>query len=133
MAKFDDILEKTPNWLRWALIPVVALITLIAVWGLANLLNKIFSFLGPSDYGSEKFFSYVVIPGLASYYSVLASAYIAPNYKYTVTILISFIWIFVAGGLTFFTFLSQEWSTLLAIGSFIVGVAASSEEARKYE
>lgn len=128
----NELIEKLPNWLRWVLVPISAVVTLLVVWFLANLLNKIFSFLSGPENNSEKFVSYLIIPGVVSYCSVIASAFMAPRFKYVTAIIVSFIWIFVAGAVTFFTFLNQQWSYLLIIASFIFGVAGSVNEAESF-
>lgn len=127
-----ELINRLPNWLRWVLVPPTALLTLFIVWALAYLANKIFSFLSSPEYNSEKFFLYLIIPGFGSYCSVIASVYMAPRFKYITAIIISFIWVFVAGAVTFFTFLNQQWSYLLVIASFIVGVAGSVYETESF-
>jgi len=127
-----NFIEKLPNWLRWVFVPITAVVTLLVVWVLANLANKIFSFLSSPEYNSEKFISYLIIPGFGSYCSIIASAYMAPRFKYIIAIIIGFIWVLIAGAFTFFTFLNQQWSYLLVIASFVVGVAFSVNETEAF-
>lgn len=131
----DDIANKIPAWLRWPLIPVTSVITAIMVWILATIAAKLFVFIGGDRGMSDNFFQYLIVPGIAGYCSVTASAIIAPRFKKLTAIIIGSIWIALAGGLTFFTILAFEWKNLLLIASICIGcayAALSSYEETQY-
>ena len=128
MTKNNETISKIPEWVRWLLVPVTSILTVVFVWFVAALAAKIFVFLGGNQGLSENFFIYLIVPGLASYCSVNTAAYMAPKFNNATKITISSIWMFVAGIFTFFTFLSLEWTALIQIASFSFGSIAVLHE-----
>jgi len=130
----DDIVNKVPNWIRWPLIPIASVITAVVVWALASIAAKILVFLGGDRGFSDNFFQYLIVPGIGSYCSVTAAAIVAPKFKKIAAIVLGSVWIFLAGGLTFFTVMSAEWKSLISIASICIGCGiaalASYDEAR---
>ena len=127
MPTHNEILEKIPEWVRWILIPFVALLTVTVVWFVALIAAKVFIFLGDDRGFSENFFTYLLNPGVATYCSVNASVSVAPRYKNATAISVSALWIFIAGGLTFFILHNHDWKSLIQVVSFCVGAAAALE------
>lgn len=127
----DDIVNKIPAWLRWPMIPVASVITAIVVWVLATIAAKLFVFLGGDRGMSENFFLYLIVPGITGYFSVAATAIVAPRFKKLTAIVFGSIWISLAGGWTglkFFTVIASNWKILIPIVSICIGCAAAALE-----
>jgi hypothetical protein len=121
MSKNNETINKIPEWVRWPLVPITSMLTVAVVWVLVALVAKIFVFLGGDRGPGENFFTYLIVPGIASYCAVSSAAYMAPKFKQLTMIIMSSLWIFLAGILTFFSILSLEWHALIQIASFSIG------------
>jgi hypothetical protein len=121
MDGFESIVRKIPNWIRWLLIPITAVVTAVVVWFVAGILAKILVFFDGGRGWSENFFQYLLIPGFGSYYSVVASTAMAPKFKQFTALLFGAAWAFAAGALTFISILTATWASLIAVASVCVG------------
>ena len=104
------------------LTPVASLVTFFAVSVIGNLAAKIIVFLGPKTGWSENFFQYLVIPAVSAFFAVRVVGYLAPKAKRTAAILVAGAWVTFAGVITFFAILTQTWTQLLFITSFLSGI-----------
>lgn len=131
MYDFENIVRRIPNWIRWPLIPITAVVTAIVVWFVAGILAKILVFFDGGRGWGENFFQYLLIPGIGSYFSVVAGTVMAPRFKQFTALLLGAAWAFAAGSSTFITVLTATWPSLIAIASVCVGcgVAAMNEYA----
>lgn len=130
----NEIVNKIPNWARWPLTPVASGITFAVVLVSASIAAKILVFLGGERGWSDNFLQYLIVPGIGGYCSVTVAAIVAPRFKKITAIIFGSIWIFLAGGLTFFTVMTAEWKNLIMIASICIGCGiaalASYDETR---
>lgn len=126
MGELESIAGKIPNWLRWPLIPVTAILTAIVVWFAASLLAKILVFFDGGRGWGENFFQYLIIPGLASFSSVLVGTTTAPRFRTIVALTLAALYVFAAGTLTFFSIFSGMWANLIMFFSIFIGCTAAA-------
>ena len=123
MDDLENLFGKIPNWLRWPLIPITTVVTVVVVWFIASLLAKIFVFVDGGRGWGENFFQYLLIPGFSIYWSVVVGTAMAPRYRQFTTLLLGAVWAFAAGALTFMTVLTATWASLITVASACVGCA----------
>ena len=121
MDAYVSMVAKLPKWIRWPFVPLAAAITAIVVWFVAGILAKIVVFFDGGRGWGENFFQYLLIPGFSTYCSIVAGTVMAPKLRQGTSLLLSIVWVFAAGALTFFSILSSTWASLITVASVCVG------------
>ena len=133
MEAFENMVAKLPQWIRWPFVPLTAAITAIVVWFVAGILAKIVVFLDGGRGWGENFFQYLLIPGFSTYCSIVAGTLMAPKFRQGTSLLLTIVWVFAAGGLTFLSILTSTWASLLTVVSACVGSGiAALQSIEKY-
>lgn len=117
-----DLVERIPNLIRWLLIPLASLLAYVLTGFVINILGAIFVFIS-SVYGgwNQKFFTYLVSPGVSGFAAIYISVILAPLAKRAVAIFISAVWFVIAGGMLAFAYWNTDWGLSLAVVSTAVG------------
>ena len=127
MNPIERVFFKLPGWIRWVCVPIVTALTATVVWFLASIAAKIFVFLDFAGRGiGENFFEYLIIPGVSIYCAIATGTLVAPKYRKNVSLLLSIVWVFAAGFLTFLSILGSTWASLIAVASICFGSGAAA-------
>lgn len=121
MEDLARLFGRIPDWIRWVLVPITAAITAVLVWFLGGIAAKIIVFFSAGRGWGENFFEYLIIPGLGSAFWVVTAVSMAPRYRNMTGLVLGIVWLFLAGGVTFFSILSGIWANLISVGSVCVG------------
>ena len=121
-----ELLNRTPNWIRWILVPVASVLSSFILYTLTTLFYKVLPYLQPIDPDSfgMKALKFSFVPLMNGSLMVLSGVTVAPQYRKTTSIALGVIYtlIYLAG----VSMLQPEqrvgWG-LIGVVSVIVGIA----------
>jgi hypothetical protein len=130
--KPSPLIGRIPNWLRWPLSPIASIASFFIVGVVANIVAKIFVFFTGDRGGgfNENFFTFLVVPGLASYAAVHIGALVAPSAQKITAVVYASICAALCGAFSVWIFVGGDYKFLIVIASITVGsaIAALQEE-----
>ena len=118
-----ELLNRTPNWIRWILVPVASVLSSFILYTLTTLFYKVLPYLQPIDPDSfgMKALKFSFVPWMTGLVLVFSGAAVAPQYRKTTSIVLGVIYVFLAG----VSMLEPEqrvgWQ-LISVISYIVGI-----------
>lgn len=122
--------EKFPNWLRWLLVPIAVIVSLIAV-SIASALFFWFQgkMLGLGE-GAwlDRIWQNIFGPGVSAFAAVYSGVYVAPLGKKATAIVIGIVMLLVSGATMLVTISQSNWWGLLAVLATVGGVGFSVNE-----
>ena len=121
-----ELLNRTPNWIRWILVPIASFLSAFILNILMTLFYNVLPYLEPIDPDSfgMKALKFSFVPWMTGLVLVFSGAAVAPQYRKTTSIALGVIYtlIYLAG----VSMLQPEqrvgWG-LIGVVSVIVGIA----------
>ncbi len=119
----DEFPQRLPTWLRWLLVPVTPVVTFGVINLAGNLLAKAgeFFFFNNGTM-TARFFTVVIVQGIAAAQAVEMTAAMAPRAKHGIVYALCVLLVLICGfGMTWYG-ITQQWGPLLEGLPFLAGV-----------